>query len=106
MPTYSRIVEAAKFVDKVPIVGNFTSFAAENTRNAFNTVARGFREMGFEISPSLRQELLTKGYTEKQISAFEKGIRGNGAQRVAAFAAVNSILPKQLVKMSMRTNGS
>ena len=105
MPTYSRIVEAAKFVDKVPIVGNFTSFAAENTRNAFNTVARGFREMGFEISPSLRQELLTKGYTEKQISAFEKGIRGNGAQRVAAFAAVNSILPKQLVKMSMRANG-
>ena len=105
MPTYSRIVEAAKFVDKIPIVGNFTSFAAENTRNAFNTVTRGFREMGFEISPALRQELLTKGYTQDQISAFERGIRGNGAQRVAAFAAVNSILPKQLVKMSMRANG-
>ena len=105
MPTYTRIVEAAKFVDKIPIVGNFTSFAAENTRNAFNTVARGFREMGFEISPALRQELLTKGYTQDQISAFERGIRGNGAQRVAAFAAVNSILPKQLVKMSMRANG-
>jgi len=105
MPTYNRIVEAAKFVDKIPIVGNFTSFAAENTRNAFNTVTRGFREMGFEVSPAIRQELLTKGFTEKQISAFEKGIRGNGAQRVAAFAAVNSILPKQLVKMSMRANG-
>lgn len=105
MPTYSRIVEAAKFVDKIPIVGNFTSFAAENTRNAFNTVTRGFREMGFEISPALRQELLTKGYTQDQISAFERGIRGNGAQRVAAFAAVNTILPKQLVKMSMRANG-
>jgi len=104
MPTYSRIVEAAKVVDKVPIVGNFTSFAAENTRNAFNTVARGMREMAFEVSPAIRQELAAKGYTEAQISAFEQGIRGNGAQRLAAFAAVNTVLPKQLVKMSMQAN--
>jgi hypothetical protein len=105
MPTYSRIVEAAKFVDKVPIVGNFTSFAAENTRNAFNTVERGVREMAFEISPAIRQELVAEGYTVAQIEAFEQGMRGNGAQRLAAFGAVNSVLPKMLVKMSMQANG-
>ena len=105
MPTYSRIVEAAKFVDKVPIVGNFTSFAAENTRNAFNTVGRGMREMAFEVSPAIRQELVAEGYTEAQIAAFEQGIRGNGAQRLAAFGAVNSVLPNMLVKMSMQANG-
>jgi len=105
MPTYSRIVEAAKFVDKIPIVGNFTSFAAENTRNAFNTVGRGMREMAFEISPSIRQELVGEGYTEAQIAGFEQGIRGNGAQRLAAFGAINSVLPNQLVKMSMQANG-
>ena len=105
MPTYSRIVEAAKIVDKVPIVGNFTSFAAENTRNAFNTVARGMREMAFEISPELRQQLYREGYSEAQVDAFEQGIRGNGAQRIGAFTTVNTILPRQLVKMSMYANG-
>ena len=42
---------------------------------------------------------------KNKLLLFKRGIRGNGAQRVAAFAAVNSILPKQLVKMSMRANG-
>lgn len=101
MPTYNRVVKAVRLTDAVPIIGNFTSFAAENIRNSVGTVTRGVREMGFEASPALRAK-----YGDAKINELERLLRAGGLQRTLAYTSMAYILPKTMVRMSMAATGT
>jgi hypothetical protein len=49
MPNYRRIGRFVRGLDRIPLFGNFTSFASENIRNSVNTVQRAFQEMAFRV---------------------------------------------------------
>ena len=114
MPMYDRIPEALRFIDRVPIFGNFTSFASENFRNGYNILDRGLKELSFEISPAQRDSIIVdqmgKGRTREQalasIDIFEKQIRGIGAQRLTNSLAVAVTVPKGLTKFSQKLTGT
>lgn len=101
MPIYTRIGKAVRALDIVPLIGNFTSFASENIRNSANILDRGLKEMSFTIPTDIRAEI-----GEETASAFEKQIRGAGAQRLMSYATVASIGPSQAVKASMYATGT
>jgi hypothetical protein len=101
MPIYPRVGKAVRALDAVPIFGNFVSFASENIRNSVNTVNRGLKEMAFEISPAIRKEL-----GEAQSAALEQQIRGMGAQRVASYISVATIIPQSMTRASMMATGT
>jgi hypothetical protein len=101
MPIYNLVVKAARIVDAVPVVGTFTSFAAENIRNSVGTVMRGTREAAFEAGPELR-----KAYGDAKMDQFEKQMRGEGIKRLMGYSAMAYIIPKTLVKMSMQATGT
>ena len=101
MPIYPRVGKAVRSIDMVPIFGNFTSFASENIRNTVNILDRGLKEMSFEISPSLRAQI-----GEAKASAFERQIRGAGAQRLTSYAAVAFVVPQTMVKGAMIATGT
>ena len=110
MPMYNRVPEAMRVLDRIPILGNFTSFASENVRNSYNILDRGMKEMSFEFSPALRQEIVderaAKGIapeaTEAALSAFERQIRGNGTQRLTNAITGAVIYPKMLASYSRK----
>ena len=110
MPMYNRVPEAMRVLDRIPILGNFTSFASENVRNSYNILDRGMKEMSFEFSPALRQEIVderaAKGIapeaTEAALSAFERQIRGNGTQRLTNAITGAVIYPKMLAAYSRK----
>lgn len=114
MPMYDRIPEALRFIDRIPIFGNFTSFASENFRNGYNILDRGLKELSFEISPAQRDSIIVdqmgKGRTREQalasIDIFEKQIRGIGAQRLTNSLAVTVAAPKGLTKFSQKLTGT
>jgi hypothetical protein len=101
MPIDNRVVKAAKILDAVPVVGTFTSFAAENIRNSIGTVLRGTREAAFEAGPALRQQ-----YGDAAIDMLEQRIRGEGIKRLMGYTAMAVIIPKTLVKLSMQATGT
>ena len=101
MPIYPRVGKAVRSIDMVPIFGNFTSFASENIRNTVNILDRGLKEMSFEISPALRAQI-----GEAKASAFERQIRGAGAQRLTSYAAVAFVVPQTMVKGAMIATGT
>ncbi len=101
MPIYPRVGKAVRGLDAVPIFGNFVSFASENIRNSVNTVNRGLKEMSFEISPAIRKEL-----GEAPSAALEQQIRGMGAQRVASYISVATIIPQSMTRASMMATGT
>jgi hypothetical protein len=101
MPIYNLVVKAVKALDAVPVVGTFTSFAAENIRNSVGTVLRGTREAAFEAGPALRQQ-----YGDAAMDLFEQRIRGEGIKRLMGYSAMAVIIPKTLVKLSMQATGT
>jgi hypothetical protein len=101
MPTYNRVVKAVKALDAIPVIGNFTSFAAENVRNSIGTVLRGVREAGYEAGPALRQR-----YGDAAIDALEQNMRARGLQRLLGYTTMAYVLPKTLVKLSMQATGT
>ena len=101
MPVYPRIGKAVRALDVFPLIGNFTSFASENIRNSGNILGRGLKEMSFTIPPELRQEI-----GEEAASAFERQIRGEGAQRLMSYTAVATIGPSQAIKATMYATGT
>jgi hypothetical protein len=101
MPIYPRVVKAVRALDAVPVIGNFTSFAAENIRNSIGTVMRGVREAGYEAGPALRQK-----YGDADIDAFEQYVRSLGVQRLMAYTTMAYVVPKTLVKMSMQATNT
>jgi len=101
MPIYPRIGKAIRALDVFPLIGNFTSFASENIRNSANILGRGLKEMSFTIPPELRREI-----GEEAASAFERQIRGEGAQRLMSYTSVATIGPSQAVKASMYATGT
>lgn len=100
-PIYNRVGLAVRELDKFPVFGNFMSFASENIRNSVNIVDRGLREMSFTVSDRVRKRL-----GEAEAVAFERAIRAQGAQRLAAYTAVAGILPKAAVRASMAMTGT
>ena len=114
MPMYDRVPEALRFLDRIPLFGNFTSFASENIRNGFNVLDRGLREVSFEIStaqkPALVADLAKKGLSPeealKALDIFEKQIRGIGAQRLSNTFATTIVVPKGLTKFSQKVTQS
>ena len=101
MPVYPRIGKAVRALDVFPLIGNFTSFASENIRNSGNILGRGLKEMSFTIPPELRQQI-----GEEAASAFERQIRGEGAQRLMSYTAVATIGPSQAIKATMYATGT
>jgi len=101
MPIYPRIGKAVRALDVFPLIGNFTSFASENIRNSGNILGRGLKEMSFTIPPELRQQI-----GEEAASAFERQIRGEGAQRLMSYTAVATIGPSQAIKATMYATGT
>ena len=101
MPIYPRVGKFVRGLEAVPIFGNFVSFASENIRNSVNTVNRGLKEMSFEISDINRASL-----GETKSAALEQQIRGMGAQRVASYISVATIIPKSMTRASMMATGT
>ena len=123
MPMYNRVPEAMRFLDRIPVLGNFTSFASENVRNSYNLLERGLKEVSFEIPEKTKAELIQRltasegdrvflqggqeavdalqGKITKGLNDFERTIRATGAQRLTNSAMGAVIIPKALTQMSM-----
>jgi hypothetical protein len=101
MPIYNRVVKAVRVLDAIPVVGNFTSFAAENIRNSIGTVMRGIREAGYEAGPVLRQRI-----GDQAANTLEQEIRAIGIQRLMGYTTMAYVIPKTLVKMSMQATNT
>jgi hypothetical protein len=95
-PIQNRIGLFVRELDKLPVLGAFTSFASENIRNSVNILDRALKEMSYRVSEVPRGRL-----GEEQAKAFERAIRAHGAQRLMAYAAVAAIIPKSVVGGSM-----
>ena len=101
MPIYPRVGKAVRSIDMVPIFGNFTSFASENIRNTVNILNRGMKEMAFEVSPQMRNEIGNAAADE-----LTRQFRAMGAQRLMSYYAVASIIPKSMIRASMVATGT
>lgn len=109
MPIYSRVGKAVKTLDAIPVFGAFTSFASENIRNAANTVARGMKELSFQIKDADRfiddmmraNPNLTREQALAQARSFERYVRGIGSQRLLSYVATSYYLPAAISKASM-----
>lgn len=102
MPNYRRIGRFVRGLDRIPLFGNFTSFASENIRNSVNTVQRSIQEMSFRVP---RTSGLYDEIGEAGVRALENSIRTMGAQRLASFVAVASTVPNAMVAAGMRSTG-
>ena len=103
MPVYSRVGKLVKKIDAVPIFGAFTSFAAENIRNAANTVQRGLTELSFQVDDNLIAAF--KG-DEAAARAFARQVRGMGSQRLLSYVAIANVSPNAVTKASMLATGT
>lgn len=98
---YGRVGLAVRELDKLPLFGNFMSFASENIRNSVNVLDRGLKEMSFTVSDSVRSQI-----GEEAAKIFEGRIREMGARRLASYVSVATILPKAAVRASMVATGT
>jgi DNA-binding transcriptional regulator YdaS (Cro superfamily) len=96
MPIYQRVGKAIKAIDRIPVLGSFTSFASENIRNSANILSRGMKEMAFTVPQKFRVQL-----GEDAARALEREIRGIGAQRLMSYTAVAYVMPGAVTKASM-----
>ena len=101
MPIYSRVGTAVRGLDRIPLFGNFTSFASENIRNSVNILDRGLKELSYRMSPDLAARL-----DPNQVRKFERQIRALGAQRLTGYLTVAAIAPKAMVRASMQSTGT
>lgn len=102
MPTYSRVGLFVKELDRIPLFGNFVSFASENIRNSANIVWRGLKEMSFEITdPAMR-----KAMGEEAATMLERNIRSIGSQRIASFTSVALLMPAAVTRAGMWATGT
>tara|TARA_R110002167_G_scaffold5915_2_gene27168 strand:- start:2319 stop:6926 length:4608 start_codon:yes stop_codon:yes gene_type:complete len=128
MPMYNRVAPAMRVLDRLPVLGNFTSFASENVRNSYNLLERGLKEVSFEIPAKTKAELIERltsqesdraflqggqeavdalqGRITKGLNDFERTIRANGAQRLTNSAMGAVVIPKALTQMSMDMTGT
>lgn len=58
IPTYSRVPEAMKWLNRQPLIGTFVSFTAEQIRTSFNTVKIAIDEM--KGSPVMKKKGITR----------------------------------------------
>ena len=100
-PIYNRVGLFVRELDRFPAFGNFMSFASENIRNSVNILDKGLKEMSFAVSDRVRERV-----GEEAARAFERSIRAQGAQRLAAYAAMAGVLPKAAVRASMAATGT
>jgi hypothetical protein len=107
MPNYRRIGTFVRGLDRIPLFGNFTSFASENIRNSINTVGHALREMSFTVpqGSSLRASVANGGLGEAGVRALEQNIRTLGAQRLMSFISMASTVPNAMVAAGMRSTG-
>ena len=109
MPMYNRIGNLVRNLDRIPILGNFTSFAAENIRNSANTLSRGMKELGYKVDldSAAGQALLNDpNIGEEGIRNLERSIRGIGSQRLTSYLAVSTALPYAATRASMIATGT
>jgi len=109
MPMYNRIGNLVRNLDRIPILGNFTSFAAENIRNSANTLSRGMKELGYKVDldSAAGQALLSDpNIGEEGIRNLERSIRGIGSQRLTSYLAVSTALPYAATRASMIATGT
>ena len=109
MPMYNRIGNLVRNLDRIPILGNFTSFAAENIRNSANTLSRGMKELGYKVDldSAAGQALLNdRNIGEEGIRNLERSIRGIGSQRLTSYLAVSTALPYAATRASMIATGT
>ena len=103
MPVYSRVGKAIKKLDAIPVFGAFTSFAAENIRNAANTVQRGLKELSFQVDDDL---LAAFGGDAAAAQKFARQVRAMGSQRLLSYVAVANVSPNAVTKASMLATGT
>ena len=107
MPMYNRIGNLVRTLDRIPILGNFTSFAAENIRNSANTLSRGMKELGYKVDlDSAAGQALLADIGEEGIRNLERSIRGIGSQRLTSYLAVSTALPYAATRASMIATGT
>jgi hypothetical protein len=100
-PIQNRVGLFVRELDKLPILGAFTSFASENIRNSVNILDRGLKEMSYSVSEPIRGRL-----GEEAARAFERAIRAHGAQRLTSYVATAVVIPKSAVAASMMATGT
>ena len=107
MPMYNRIGNLVRNLDRIPILGNFTSFAAENIRNSANTLSRGMKELGYKVDlDSVAGRDLLEKIGDTGVRDLERSIRGIGSQRLTSYLAVSTALPYAATRASMIATGT
>lgn len=92
-----------EFYDRVPLVGNFTSFAAETIRNSYNILGTGLKELSFKVPDNL---IGVGGMTAREAKLLEQGIRAQGMHRLLSYSAVAGAAPYAISKASMMATGT
>lgn len=106
MPNYGKISEGVRtFFERVPFVGNFTSFAIETLRVSHNVVNQGMKELTFTMNDATRA-YVDATYGAGSAARFQDGIRGIGMHRITSFAAYAGAAPKAISYASMKATGT
>ena len=100
MPIYSRVPEAIRAVRRVPVIGNFVAFPAENIRNSTNILNQSLKEMGYKVGDELRAQI-----GDKAAARLERQIRTIGARRAMGAYASISMIPAAIVGASKVASG-
>jgi len=100
MPIYSRVPEVIKQIRRVPVIGNFVAFPAENIRNSTNILNQSLKEMGYKVGDELRKQI-----GNKAAAKLESQIRTIGARRAMGAYASISLVPSSIVAASKIASG-
>lgn len=92
-----------EFYDRFPLVGNFTSFAAETIRNSYNILGTGLKELSFKVPDNL---IGVGGMGAQEAKLLEQGMRAQGMHRLLSYSAVAGAMPYAVSKASMLATGT
>lgn len=104
LPNYGMVGTGVRQgYERVPVIGNFTSFAFETIRNSVNILDTGMKELSFKLSDDAAAAIRRAGGNPEQ---FQAGIRAEGLHRLSSYVAMASVIPKQIQRASMVATGT
>lgn len=103
LPNYGMVGSGVReSYERIPVIGNFTSFAFETIRNSVNILDTGMKELSFKLSDEAAAAIRKVGGSPEQ---FQAGIRAEGLHRLSSYVAMASVIPAQIQRSSMIAAG-
>ena len=104
LPNYGMVgVGVRQGYERLPIIGNFTSFAFETIRTSVNILSKGMRELSFKLPDEAAAGLRKVGGNPE---LFQAGMRARGLHRLSSYVAMASVIPAQIQRSSMIAAGA